>query len=270
MFLVALTRFGSTNAPANLEAEVRGLAPVLSASAYELRLALAAVPPVVLASTEDANRARELVTLLRARGHGAVACDGSSVASSDDMISPREFRFEPNGFVGEGPGFGTASIAYADVLLIAEATHARQEEKSEEHTQKKLSLTRSVLTGGLVNTKTTTVSSRKTTEERERVLYVIHRSGQGHVLLREYRLRYTGLESRIGRTVAENFATLRSTLVAGASGARFDDRLSRNRRAGGGLQISGSTAARTVITSNASETDLAVHLLAVADLQQQL
>ncbi len=273
--LVALTRLGpgqasGTAAPVDLEAEVAALAPALGLGIFEARQVLSRVPPVVLLATGDAAAARALLALVRGRGHGAVACDASAVTTGSDMASPRELRFESDRLVVESPAMAPHAIAYADVMLIAEATHAREEEKLEERTESKLSLGRAVLSGGLIRSKSTTVTSRAASEDRERVIYVMHARGGGHVLLRELRLRYGGLGARAGRTVAENFATLRAMLVEHTPGARFDDRLVRARRAAGALQVTGTSTSRTFTASNAGETDLAVHLLAVAHLQGQL
>ena len=95
MLLVALTRFSPPGA--GLEAEVAALAPVFGMGAYELRLALAHPPPIVLASAE-LERAKELVLFLRGRGHGAIACDAASVLSSEALTTSREFRFEPESY----------------------------------------------------------------------------------------------------------------------------------------------------------------------------
>lgn len=265
MLLVALTRY----VPRDPEAEVAALAPALGMGPYELRLALAQAPPIVLATTELEN-AKSLVGLLRSRGHGAVACDAASVLSSDSLPNAKGFSLEADSLRVEAPAFGSVAIRYADVLLVAEAMHAREEERSEERTEKKLSLGRAVLTGGLVNTKAKTTSTRQASEERERVLYVIHASGSGHVLLCEHRLRYTGLGPALGRTVGENFATLRRLLIERMPQALFDDRLAKNRRAASNIQITGTTQNKSLTSSNSSATDLAVHLLAVAHRQQQL
>jgi hypothetical protein len=277
MLLVGLTRFGPraagdehTPRPAALEAEASALGPSLGLGLYEARLALAAVPPTVLLSTEDAGRARDLALLLRGRGHGAVVCDAAAVASSERMVTPREIRFEADRLVVDGGGVTDHAVDWREVLLLAEATHAREEESTEEHTVKKLDLGRAVLTGGIVRSRTTTATSRHASEERERVLYVVLAGGGRHVLLRENRLRYGGLGDRMGRTVGESFTALRAMLRERATGARFDDRLVRARRAASRVQITGTSRAPTVSRSNAGDTDVAVHLLVVAHLQDQL
>ena len=53
-------------------------------------------------------------------------------------------------------------------------------------------------------------------------------------------------------------------------GALYDDRLLTQKRAAGSLQMLGAAKARTLARSNAGETDLAAHLLAVGHVQQQL
>jgi hypothetical protein len=147
--------------------------------------------------------------------------------------------------------------------------HTKSAELSSEHTEKKFSLGRAALTGGLVMTKSKTVSQRDTVQEREQVLYVMHQSGTGHVILRESRLRYTGLGARIGRSSSENFATTIALLREGAPQARFDDRLLRHRRAAGSIAVAGTSSSRTVTTSNDADADLGAHILTVAFLQGQ-
>jgi len=271
MFVVALTRWGrgGGSAQPSLEDEVRALSPVVGRGAYELRLALASAPPVTLAQTEDLHAAKRILASLRGRGHGAVACDLGSVASSASMAIPREFRFEAQAFVGEVPGEGEARIEYAKIAALLPALHTSVSESSSEHTQKKFSLTRAALSGGVILTKKQTVREHETTQERERVAYVMSASGTGHLLLCESRLRYTGLGARIGRSSTENFTTTLAVLREYAPRAPFDDRLLRQKRSGGSLSIGGTVASRTVTASNDGEVDLAAHLLTVALLSGQ-
>jgi hypothetical protein len=261
MYVVALTRRSATP----IEADAAALAPVLGRSAYEARLALAAPPPAVLLETPDVDAARSLLALLRQRGHGAVACDTASVTPSENMITPRNFRFDEMCLIAdEQPG-----IEYAAVAALLRATHARRQENTSERTEKKLSLARSALTGGVVNTKSVTVTERSVVHEREQVLYVMNRSGSGHVILRETRLRYAGLGTQIGMSTTENFGSVVNLMRERAPSALFDDRLLKTRHAGT-VRQSGAAAARTITSSNDVEVDLAAHLLTVAFLQGQL
>ncbi|MBI3205712.1 MAG: hypothetical protein HYZ29_29515 [Myxococcales bacterium] len=269
MLLVALTRWSRSPSPELVAAEVQVLAPVLGVGAYELRLALSGQLPVVLLETDDRERATGLLADLRGRGHGAVGCDGASVASSATMYSAKTFGFEPNALVFDCPGQPAHRLAHSEVLALLVATHAREEDSSREVREKKLSLSRAALSGGLVRSKTTTVTQRGSALETERVLYVLSRTGRGHALLRETRLHYTGLGTRMGKSTTVSFNTLTEVLRQLLPSALFDDRLLKQ-RAASSLQVSRTSSSRTVVTSNESDVDVAVHLLALARLQGQL
>lgn len=268
-YLVALTRWARPPSADLLAAEVAVLSPALGVGAYELRLALSAPLPVVLLQTDDADRARALLASLRARGHGAVACDAAQVGSSAHMLQPKSFALGPEELVFEAPGRGATKLGHAEVLALILATHVIDQDSTEERREKKLSLGRAALTGGLVRSKTTRVTERSATRETERVLYVLHRAGAGHVVLRETRLHYTGLGARMGKSTLESFTTLVGLLRAALPRASYDDRLLKP-RAGNSLSLSRSASTSTVTTSNERELDLAVHLLAVAMVQAQL
>jgi hypothetical protein len=262
MFAVALCRWSETFA---IEDEVRALAPLLGKSAYDVRLALQAPPPIVLSSTPDLEAAKRLLAALRARGHGAVACDLARVRGSSDMFAPKTFRFEAAELVVAAPSV-EQRLPYGEMLALIRARHDSVDERVSEHRSTKFSLARAAITGGLSVTKTTVRHERRVSEEREHVLYVFDRSGDGHVFLREQRLGYAGLGDRLGPTTTENFAATVAVLRERAASALYDERLVSRRRRGDVL--SASTGGSS--TSNAGETDLLAHLIAVAHLQGQL
>lgn len=278
MFAVALTRWGpphpagsppDARPAAALEQLAVALAPRLGRSAYDLRLLLAGALPSVLLRTPEVARAQELLGLLRAGGHGAVACDLGRVSGSGDLPAPRDFAFEADAFSGTVPGSGPVRLGYEEVLALVRATHDTSEEITTETKEKKLSLARAAVTGGLSFSKTTTKREHSLRGEREQVLYVFARSGSGHLLLREQRLRYAGLGERVGRTLLENFNATVELFRERACAARYDDRLVSQRRSESVVHSTGGESAR-VATTNAGETDLAAHLIAVAHLQGQL
>lgn len=262
MFAVALCRWSETFV---IEDEVRALAPLMGKSAYDARLVLQAPPPIVLLSTPELAAAQRGLALLRGRGHGAVACDLARVRSSSDFFAPKTFRFEPAELVIATPA-AEQRLPYADVLALIRARHDSTDERVCEQRSTKFSLARAAMTGGLAVTKTTVRHERRVSEAREQVLYVFSRSGDGHVFLRESRLVYAGLGDRLGPTTAENFAATVALLRERAPSALFDERLVSRRRRGDVLSAGAGGSA----TSNAGETDLLAHLLAVAQLQGQL
>ena len=98
MYVVAITRWAQP-----LEQEAVVLAPLLGMAAYDLKLRLAGPLPAVFARAPELARARELLAALRARGHGAVACDLARV----DVHGPesvRQVELEARGGPSQGEG----------------------------------------------------------------------------------------------------------------------------------------------------------------------
>ncbi len=279
-YVVAVTRWG-----APLEGEIAPLAQRLGLGLYDARMKLAGRAPVIIRTFSDADEARGLVAFLRDRGHGAVGCDMSSVVPSDAMIAPRTFRLEEDALVAEVAN-AAFEVPWDDMLALVRAVHDRATEQRSTSTERKLSIGRAALTGGVSFTKTETIEKHEKAHEREQVLYVFrrgeevpdaHRSGtttlaerQRPVLLAEHGLRYDGLGQLRGPIAMQNFDTLVRTLRERAPRAFYDDRFVSERRRIGDLELSGTSADSTVSSSNASATDLAAHLLVLGHLRGAL
>jgi hypothetical protein len=263
IFVVALTKWA--NPPAE---ELQALAQMLGVAAYDLRLRVMGPLPVVLARGLAGDAARELLASLRGRGHGAVACELSSVMSSESMIEPRDFRLDKSAFVVLGPQ--ACELPYDEIVALLPATHTVSESQSTTKTKKKFSISRAALSGGLVSSRKVSKEIRSHTEEREQVLYVFGRSASRRIILRETRLRYTGLGDLMCATRGENFTALATILKARATGAFIDNRLVKNPRKGGLAGVSGGVTRMVATRSNATENDLAAHLLVIAYIQNQI
>ncbi len=267
MYVVALTRWSA----APREPEVLALAPLVGGTLYDARLLLAGALPLLLVRTDDVARAQQALALLRARGHGAVACDVDRVEASEQMFCPREFAFEgdfrePVGLRVAEPGRGERLLTFDRVLAFVRATHDAASESTTVTKTTKLSLAKAAITGGAAFTKTTVKKERHVSEDREQVLYVFDGSGHGHVILRETRLKYAGLGDRIAPSVAENFQRLVQALRDRAPQALFDEQLVGARR----RAVVTAAGQGALAASNADETDLAAHLIAVAHRSGQL
>jgi len=265
MYVVAITRWARP-----VEQELAALAPLLGLAAYDLKLRLTGPLPVVFQRVTEVERAREVLAALRLRGHGAVACDLAYVPSSEEMPSPRSYQLRADALVALHPAWGERSMAYGDLLALIRAKAAKVEQSSSTTKQKKLSLGRAALTGGLVMRKSTTTHDRAEVEEREQVLYLIRNTGRDPMILREQQLRHQGLGEQVKPTSLENFVTLLAVLRQRAPQALYDDRLVTHRRKASMIAVAGTAASQVISSSNASENDLAAHLIAVAHLKGQL
>ncbi len=218
MDVVAIVALGRS-----VEEEAPRLAADLGLTAYETSVMLRAPMPVIVLRTEDRARAIDVVGKLRSRGHDAAHCDLDAVTASEDMFRPKAFRLEAGDFVGIGQG-EERRLPLAAVTALVRATHVTRTEDVVVDRQRKISIGRVALTGGLLATKTAEKESTRVTHEREPVLYVF-RADAAPWLLASTQLRYDGLAQDMKISKMENFEVLVRTLRELAPWAAFDARL---------------------------------------------
>ena len=262
--IVALVSLGTA-----VEVEAPLLAADLGCTAYEAALLLRAPTPVPLLRTEQRPRALDLLTKLRARGHGVVACDAATVVSSDAMTNVRSFVLSPDALVVTTPSaappghVASDRCAWADVLAFVRAVHRSRSESVQKSTTQQLALGRAALSGGIMLTKKTITTVKQGAEEREPVLYVFRRSG-APLLLQQSRVRYESLGSELRPVQLENFAILVRTLRERAPHAPYDERLLLPRP---GTERVRAGVNGAVSTSSADGVDLLAHVVAMAIAQ---
>jgi hypothetical protein len=243
-----------------LEDEVAPLAADMGATAYDARLLLAAGAPAIVKTKPDRALALDLLSRLRARGHGAVACDASAVVSSEEMVAMRRPRLEVDAVtIDDRPN---ERLPYSDVLALLPAVHQRRVETATQTRETKLSMGRAVMTGGMAFTKTVKTSSRNATEERDVVLYVFRKSGEPPWLLRERGTGWAGLGLPLAPSESENYRQAVAALREHAPGATFDDRL-MTRKAAERSSLTGGGGNTTVKTSSQAGVDLLAHVMAL-------
>ncbi len=254
MFLVALLTgtTGDANAEARL-AKATGLTP------YEARLALAGGFPAIVLTTPDEAKATALAATLCAGGDDAVARDGRAIVGSEAMIAFDRFTFEADAVVARGE-----RLPYADVLCLLRAIHRARAKTETKTSERKFDVGKSLLSGGLSNSKVVTKTSTESAESREPVLYVFLKSGATPWILRESRTKYEGLGAARGLTATANFTTTIRLLRERAPHAVYDERLVHAHRAMERSSFAGTGAQSTVSSSSASGIDALAALLALA------
>jgi hypothetical protein len=127
-----------------------------------------------------------------------------------------------------------------------------------------------VLSGGLKISKSVTKVEKNASAVRQEVAYVFYRGGASPLLLKEYGLNYEGLGAQRGTTAHQSFQALIDWLRRHSPSALHDDRLLTHKRRSNAMVVRGALNDRSVSQSNASENDLAAHLLMLAHDVQQL
>jgi len=261
MFVVALLTLART-----VEGEVAALAADLGVAAYDAGQLLRSGTPSILLRTAERERVVWLLGRLRERGHDAVAFDAAAVVASDVMPTVRSFTIEPGALVCACHGRPDERVEFPDLVALVRAVHQTRTESTSTTKQTSVSLGRLALSGGLMLTKTVTKETKKSTDEREAVLYLFRRVGKP-VLFGATRARYAGLGVDVRPTQAENFERVIALLRERAPDAAYDARLVALRvgvrekasLAGTGVSGPGATTA-----SSASAVDILAHTVAMA------
>jgi hypothetical protein len=244
-----------------IEIEAAALASDLGVSAYEARLVLASGTPAIVSMTSDKARAIDLLSRLRTRGHGAIACDASAVVASDTMTSMRRFGLGARSIsIEDEPG---TELPYDEVLALIAAVHRHRATSENEVRESKFSVARAVMTGGIVTTKTVKRETRTVTEEREAVLYLFRRGGGLPWILRETGTRWGGHGRPMAPSASANFRTTVGVLRERMPDAVYDDRLVARRSAPERVAVAAGSAGTTMTTSSEAGIDLLAHLLAI-------
>jgi hypothetical protein len=254
VLVVALAELHGT-----VDAEAAALATDLGVTAYETRLLLVAGLPAVLKTTDDKALALDLLARIRARGHGAVACDASAVVASSAMTRIHRFELDDRGItLTDRP---EERLAFDDVLALIAASHRRHADTTTTTRETKFSMQRAIWTGGVAFTKTVSTQTHALTDERQGVLYVFRRSGATPWILHEHGTSWAGLPV-VAATGSENFRAAVALLRERAPGAVFDDRLV-TRKAPERTSLSGGSGNATIRSSNEAGVDLLAHLVAL-------
>ncbi len=264
MHVVALSRWG-----APMEAELAALAPWFGITPYDLRLRAAAGLPALLLSTADGSAAAQLVSRLRARGHGAVTCDTSDAAGAA-VQQARDFSFEPSTLRGQDSTGQPYELPYVDIAGLVRAVSVEGSQNVVTVTEKKLNVGMAVMSGGLKMSKSTTRTTRSESEQRQQLLYVFKHGRAASLVFGELSLRYQGLGAALKPTTLHNFLALVEALKSRAPHALYDQRFLTQKRKVGIAATGGTSNDRSINSSNASENELAARLLMLAHEQSQL
>ena len=253
MYVVAIAELATP-----LEAEAAALAADLGTTAYEERLHLLTGLPSVVLTTADRSEALALLAKLRARKHGAIACDATAVVAHESMTPMRGFTLGPDAVIA-----GSETLPYGEITALLRAMHRSQTESRGETKSRQFSAGKALLSGGLAFSKTVTKEEKSVVQASEQVLYIFRAGGETPWLLRERGTSYAGLGAGLVASSTQNFLTTIARLRERAPAALYDERLLNPRNAVLRLTRSGSAGASTLSTSSAGGVDLLAHLIAM-------
>jgi hypothetical protein len=217
---------GLQNLAGDEETLARELAEVLGASVYDARLRIRAAEggPGVAAVFPTREEAQACSRFLREKGIQTVVLDPERIETDSRRFLVRSFAFGCEGVEVISRLGEALEIPFADVDLILRGTAINQQTELETVREKKFSLGRAVMSGGLVMTKATKTTQESTSEKRENFLQ-IYAGALPPIVFRESALLYDSLGPVMKQSRQLNFNFVAQELKENCPAAVFDDRL---------------------------------------------
>jgi hypothetical protein len=203
---------------------VQAVAGILGITAYEARQRMAGGGPAVVARYADPLQARALAAKLTGAGVATLVVDAAEVRARTDLFIVRRFELGEGSLRLEAGNGQRAEIAYDGIDLLLPATGISGTTETKTVTERKFSLGRTVLSGGLLMTKKVTREEEVKSEEQEKVLY-LHAGDRPPVVFSQDGMTYDGLGAAMKFSRELNFAYLTGELRRLSPGAVYDERL---------------------------------------------
>ena len=206
------------------EEMVQALAGALGLTAYEARQRLIGGEPAVVASFADPNKAGALAENLNNCGLPALVMDVTELRSGTGKFFVRRFEFSERSLSVESLEGQSAVIPCREIdLLLPGLSIARQSEMVKV-SERKLSLGKTLLSGGIPMTKKVERQEEVETEEREKVIY-LYAGNRPQIVFRQNVMTYEGFGAAMKMSRELNFAYLTGELRRLSPGAAYNDRL---------------------------------------------
>lgn len=201
------------------------IADMLGTVVFEARQKISGGGPAVLASFADPQQAQALAANLSREGVPALLIDSAVVRSRNLTLYVHRFVPGPQTLLVESPDGTSSVIDYAaiDLLLVATGSSG-QTQTTSTVTERKFSLGKTLLSGGIPMTKKVKQEVTVKVEERDETLWLYAR-GREPVIFGRSAMNYNGLGDAMQFTRDLNFAYLKNELRRRAPQAVYDDRL---------------------------------------------
>jgi hypothetical protein len=221
MYLIAVHSWRDDAVAVALLSEVLGL------SAFEARQKLAGGGPAVVASYAGAERAGQVAGQLNSGGLPALLVESEALRRESPPVPVSRFELTEAALRYDSADGSKGALAYTEVKLLLVATCSLGPSQSrQEVTQKKFSLGKTVLAGGVPMTRKVTREEVTTADTRDQTLWV-YGAGAVALVFKRGSLNFDGLGASRQLTRELNFNLLKRELRRLAPAALYDDRLLR-------------------------------------------
>jgi hypothetical protein len=207
------------------EAEVAGIiAATLGILAYEARQRIIGGGPAVLACFSDPRQAAGLAASLSSAGVPVLIIEREAVRQQRQPFRVGRFWLEAQALRVESLAGESCAIPYDTVELLLVAICSTRTQSTATVTERKFSLGKTLLAGGVPMSKKVTREETVISDARDETLW-LYAQGQEPVIFDRSALNYEGLGSAMQLSRDLNFVHLRNELKRLAPQAGYDDRL---------------------------------------------
>ena len=203
---------------------VQALADALGIIVFEARQRLIGGGPSVVAGFADQQQAGVAVEKMGRVGIKALIVDAAAVSLRSCFFIVRRFKFEDRVLKIETHNGQQETIPYAEMGLIITGTSIAGVSETKTIVEKKFSMGKTLLAGGIPMTKMVKRQEKVSGEESEQILY-LYAHDRPTAVLSLTGMNYDGFGAEIKLSQKLNFSHLISQLHMRAPGAAFDDRL---------------------------------------------
>ena len=220
MYIVVINRWKEETGELTQE-----IARTLGLSAFEVHQRMLCGSPTVLASFADPQQAQVLVNKLNTLGIAAMVIDATEVRGRTGSIIVHHFKLNESSLHIETDDNRSAEIPYTKVEVLLPATGTVTFSSIKTTTEKKFSLGKTLLTGGIPMFSTVTRQQEMTSQDSRKILYLYVIKRREPIIFSEDGLTYEGLGDAMKLSRGLNFTCLINELHRLCTGAVYDDRL---------------------------------------------
>ncbi len=203
---------------------LQALAASLVITLYEARQRIIGGGPAVVASFADPQQAGDLAARLENAGISFRVIDSSAVCGAGCSFMVRSFEIGQSSLCVSAADGSSRVIPYEEIGLLLPALSIQGHTETRTVTERKLSLGKTLLSGGIPMTKKVSHQEEVRSEERSRLLY-LYAGDLRRIVFSQDGMTYETLGPLMKPSREMNFATLVNELQSRAGNAVWDDRL---------------------------------------------
>lgn len=204
------------------EERARALARVLGLTLFETRARVLPPAPRVVASFAERAAADRLAAALAAEGFDPLVLAGADCDDDTARVTIRGFERRSDAWHFEARDGWTRVVQDDELRLLLKVGTTTTASRTDTATERRFSVGKAVLTGGLAFTKKKTVETTATTTSTEASLH-LYAEGHPTLVFHEFDLQFQGLGPALQPTRQANW--LRFVQELRARTPAFDDRL---------------------------------------------